>query len=118
MSLPTESSILTNFLLTPAPLPVAITLDQFTSLFPRQYQTSDDIRVLYHELQRQVTQGIDQVESNITAQVQLGEKQKRQVARSRRRQHHTQTHGVDIQHVIMDLAVRHNVPNSMSSSKT
>lgn len=82
---PTEASILSYFLITPAPLSAAITLQQFTNLFPRSLQSSAQIVALYRELQHQRAIDIDDVKKNIEAEVQRGVRQRRQVAIARRK---------------------------------
>ena len=105
---PTESSILSNFLLPPAPLPAAISLRQFRDLFPRAHQTSKDIPLLYRELQHQRAIDIDDVKRNIASEVQRGEKQKREVIRARRRAHRIQIEGLDARDIRMEVEVCRN----------
>jgi centromere-localized protein 2 len=82
---PTESSILSQTLLTPAPLPTILPLPKFTALFPSASRSHPQIPLLYRELQHQRALQIDQVRKNITAEAKLGEKQRREIARTRRR---------------------------------
>jgi len=82
---PSESSILRNFLLPPAPLPVALPFEQFKDLFPRSLQSNPKIRELYQELQSQRAIDIDDVKRNIEAEVKKGELQRREIARVRRK---------------------------------
>ncbi|KAL1648834.1 hypothetical protein SLS58_002014 [Diplodia intermedia] len=82
---PNESSILSNFLLPPAPLQTIITLRQFTDLFPRTHQSNPAIPKLYRELQHQRAIDTDDVKRNIAAECKRGERQAREVARARRR---------------------------------
>ncbi|KAF2141293.1 uncharacterized protein K452DRAFT_287995 [Aplosporella prunicola CBS 121167] len=82
---PTETSILSNFLLPAAPLPNILTLRQFTDLFPRAHQSNPAIPLLYRELQHQRAIDTDDVRRNIAAEAKRGERQKREVARARRR---------------------------------
>lgn len=82
---PTESSVLSNFLLPPAPLPTILSLRQFTDLFPRAYQSNPSIPKLYRELQHQRAIDTDDVKRNIAAECKRGERQAREVARARRR---------------------------------
>ncbi|EKG11132.1 Kinetochore subunit NKP2 [Macrophomina phaseolina MS6] len=82
---PTESSILSNFLLPPAPLQTIITLRQFTDLFPRAHHSNPAIPKLYRELQHQRAIDTDDVKRNIAAECKRGERQVREVARARRR---------------------------------
>ncbi|KAF2497585.1 hypothetical protein BU16DRAFT_606117 [Lophium mytilinum] len=82
---PTEASILSNFLLPPAPLPAFITLRQFTELFPRALQSEPEIKVLYRELQHQRAIDADDVKRNIATEVKRGEKQRRATFNSRQK---------------------------------
>ncbi|KAF2803985.1 uncharacterized protein BDZ99DRAFT_398880 [Mytilinidion resinicola] len=82
---PTEASILSNFLLPPAPLPAFMTLRQFTELFPRALQSEPEIKVLYRELQHQRAIDADDVKRNIAAEVNRGEKQRRATFNSRQK---------------------------------
>ncbi|KAF3481332.1 uncharacterized protein GIQ15_04091 [Arthroderma uncinatum] len=76
---PSEESILMNFLLSPSPLPTAISLEQFTKLFPKQLQSHPQIRTLYRDLQYLRAQDIDLVRENIQAEIKSGEKQKEEL---------------------------------------
>ena len=80
-----ESSILTNFLLPPAPLSAVISLEKFRELFPSELRESPQVRALYRELQHVRAEQADEVKRNIAAEAKRGERQKRQVARIRRR---------------------------------
>ncbi|GME49118.1 cnl2 nkp2 family protein [Neofusicoccum parvum] len=82
---PSESSILSDFLLPPAPLPTILSLRQFTELFPRAHQSNPAIPKLYRELQHQRAIDTDDVKRNIAAECKRGERQAREVARARRR---------------------------------
>jgi centromere-localized protein 2 len=81
---PTEATILSQFLLPPSPLPSVITLKAFTELFPKNEQSSPQIRALYRELQHQRARVVDTVTRNITAEVKRGDAQRRAVVRQRR----------------------------------
>lgn len=80
-----ESSILGNFLLPPAPLNAALPFRKFASLFPRSHQGSAQIKALYDELQYLRAIDVDDVKHNIKFEVKRGEKQKREVIKERRR---------------------------------
>jgi centromere-localized protein 2 len=82
---PSETSILSNFLLPPAPLPMIITLAQFRKLFPRQTRNSPAVRALYAELAHQVSLGVDEVKRNIAAEVRRGVTLRREVRAAKRR---------------------------------
>lgn len=74
--MPSELSILSNFLLSPAALPTVISLQKFTELFPKRLQSHPQIRVLYRELQELRSQDMDRVSENILHEVRRGERQK------------------------------------------
>lgn len=102
---PTEASILSNFLLPPAPLPAIVSLRQFTDLFPRSQQSNPQIPVLYRELQHQRAIDIDDVKRNIAAEVKRGEKQQREVIRARRRIDTASMEGLDARDMLMEAEV-------------
>ncbi|KAK8200488.1 Cnl2/NKP2 family protein-domain-containing protein [Phyllosticta capitalensis] len=82
----TETSILSNFLLRPAPLTNVITLQQFIDLFPRSQSANPAIPRLYRELQHQRAIDIDDVKRFIAGEAKRGEQQARQIARRRRKE--------------------------------
>ena len=84
MSPPTEETILTTFLIPPAPLPSIITLKTFTALFPRAQQSSPQIRSLYRDLQNQRAQLTDAIQQSIAVEVKRGNAQRRAVVKARR----------------------------------
>ncbi|KAL2821920.1 Cnl2/NKP2 family protein-domain-containing protein [Aspergillus granulosus] len=79
---PTETSILSNFLLAAASLPTVISLKQFTELFPKRLRAHPHIRVLYRELQQLREQDMDIVNENIDKEVRQGQAQKAQLRKS------------------------------------
>jgi centromere-localized protein 2 len=81
---PTESTILENYLLLPARLPTIISLQEFTSYFPKSQHSSPQIRSLYRDLQQQRIAVTDAVASNIDQQVKQGKALRRAVATARR----------------------------------
>lgn len=81
---PTEASILSNFLLSPAPFTSIISLQQFTDLFPRSYRSNPQVKLLYRELQHLRALDLDEVKSNIAKEVKLGEKLKQDLRRTSR----------------------------------
>lgn len=81
---PAEQTILTHFLLPPAPLPSILSLQQFTALFPKNQQSSPQIRALYRDLQSQRAGITDTVARNIVSEVKRGNAQRRAVIRGRR----------------------------------
>ncbi|KAK1966513.1 Cnl2/NKP2 family protein [Colletotrichum sublineola] len=80
---PTESAILHNYLTSPAQLPSAITLEEFTELFPKSHRTNPQIRSLYRDLQHQRRAIVDTVTENITAEEKRGRAIKSEIARAR-----------------------------------
>ncbi|KUJ18229.1 uncharacterized protein LY89DRAFT_644230 [Mollisia scopiformis] len=81
---PTEATILSTFLLPPAPLPSIISLKAFAELFPRSQQSSPQVKALYRDLQQQRAKLTDAVGRNIVAEVKRGIGQRRVVVRARR----------------------------------
>ena len=81
---PTESTILSNYLLPPARLPAILTLEQFTSFFPKSQQSSPQIRALYRDLQHQRNAVVEQASQSIEEEVKLGKHLRRAVAKARR----------------------------------
>lgn len=102
---PNESSILSNFLLPPAPLPVVISLAEFTELFPTAQRSDPQIGILYRELQHQRAMDADGVKHNIAAEVKRGEIQRREVVRSRRREERQHVEAGGQRELQMDFAV-------------
>ncbi len=81
---PTEATILSTFLISPAPLPSIISLRAFTELFPRSLQSSPQIKALYRDLQHQRSRLTDAITRNIGAEVKRGNAQRRVIIRARR----------------------------------
>ncbi|EAS36115.3 centromere-localized protein 2 [Coccidioides immitis RS] len=79
---PSEESILSNFLISPSPLPRIISLEKFTELFPKKLRSHPQIRTLYRELQHVRAQDIALVKENIEREVKNGEKQKEELRQS------------------------------------
>ncbi|KAL4909060.1 hypothetical protein BDW74DRAFT_145898 [Aspergillus multicolor] len=79
---PSETSILSNFLLSAASLPQVMSLRQFTELFPKRLRTHPHIRVLYRELQQLREQDMDIVNENIDKEVRQGNSQKAELRKS------------------------------------
>lgn len=80
---PSEHSILSNFLLSPAPLPTMISLQKFTNYFPKQLRNHPHIRTMYRELQQVREHDMDQVNENIDREVKLGEQQQAELQKAR-----------------------------------
>ncbi|KAL2112033.1 hypothetical protein VUR80DRAFT_8710 [Thermomyces stellatus] len=81
---PTESTILTSYLLLPADLRSIITPTQFAALFPRSAASSPQIPALYRDLETQREAAIAAVRENIEAEVRRGRQMRAEVARLRR----------------------------------
>ncbi|KAK3946439.1 Cnl2/NKP2 family protein-domain-containing protein [Diplogelasinospora grovesii] len=81
---PSESKILSNYLLVPSQLPAIISLEEFVSLFPRSLQSSAQIRSLYRDLQSQRNALIDVVAANIEAEAKRGKGLRRTIVKTRR----------------------------------
>lgn len=79
---PTEESILSNFLLTPAPLPTILSLQKFTEMFPKRLRNHPHIRTLYRELQQAREHDLDQVNENIDKEIHQGERQKAELRKA------------------------------------
>ncbi|KAM0483309.1 hypothetical protein ACHAPX_002764 [Trichoderma viride] len=84
MAPPTESDILTNYLLQPAPLPSITTFDQFALLFPRALHNSSQLRSLYRDLQAQRNAVVDAVAASIQDEVKRGAVMRKEVLRQKR----------------------------------
>ncbi|KAE9984396.1 hypothetical protein BLS_002426 [Venturia inaequalis] len=82
---PTESTLLTHFLLPPAPLPTSLPPEKFTTLFPTPLHTSPSLKTLYQDLHSQQTTAITLVRKNIAAETERGAIQRRELRRERRR---------------------------------
>jgi len=102
----TESSLLTSFLLPPAPLTVSLSLPQFTELFPKSRRDDASIPGLYRELQKQRAQDIERVKQNIVAEAKLGESQQRHIMRIRSARLR-QDLGTDAEELAMEAQVRY-----------
>ncbi|KAM4059156.1 cnl2/NKP2 family protein [Hirsutella rhossiliensis] len=97
---PTESDILTHYLVQPAPLTAITTFEQFQALFPRQLRTAggdastshqqqqqqQPLRSLFRDLQAQRNaRVVDAVAENVAAEARRGAAMRREVLRQRRR---------------------------------
>jgi centromere-localized protein 2 len=81
---PHEVTILKNYLLLPAHLPTIVSLQEFTSYFPKSQQSSPQIRALYRDLQQQRSAVVDAVAGNIDSEVRRGRALRRAIAKARR----------------------------------
>ncbi len=103
---PTEASILSNFLLLPAPLPTIITLQKFTELVPKPHRSNPQVKLLYRELQHLRGLQTDEVKRNIAEEVKLGRKQQKEVVKVRRRAEKHELGGVDGKEIELEGQVR------------
>jgi hypothetical protein len=83
---PTEEQILSTYLLSAASLHSILTLDQFAKLFPAKYQSHEQVRSLYRDLQHQRGLIAAAVRQNIDIEAKEGQKLCREVVRRRRRE--------------------------------
>lgn len=81
---PTEQEILNNYLLVAAQLPAIISLQEFISFFPRQMQSSPQIRSLYRDLQSQRNAVADEVGAQIDEEAKRGKTMRRAVIQAKR----------------------------------
>lgn len=79
---PTEATILRNYLLLPSRLPSIISLQEFTSLFPKSRQSSPQVRALYRDLQQQRNAVVDAVSASIDAEVKQAKALRRTMIRT------------------------------------
>ncbi|KAG6015883.1 hypothetical protein E4U54_002806 [Claviceps lovelessii] len=80
---PSETDILTAYLLLPAPLPSILTQEQFLALFPRALQTNPLVPRLYRDLQIQRNGVVDAVAGHIAQEEDRGVAMRREVLRTR-----------------------------------
>jgi centromere-localized protein 2 len=81
---PTEATILRNYLLLPSRLPSIISLQEFTSLFPKSQQSSPQVRALYRDLQQQRNAVVDAVSASIDAEVKQAKALRRTIIRTKK----------------------------------
>ncbi|KAI0427861.1 Cnl2/NKP2 family protein-domain-containing protein [Xylaria sp. FL1042] len=81
---PTEATILHNYLLLPSRLPSIISLQEFTSLFPKSQQSSPQVRALYRDLQRQRNAVVDAVSASIDVEVKQAKALRRTIIRTKK----------------------------------
>lgn len=74
--MPAEDALLSDFLLSPASLPTAMSLQQFSELFPKRLRDHPQIKALYQELQQLREQDMAAVGANIDAESQRGDQHK------------------------------------------
>lgn len=80
---PTEATLLSTFLFSPASLQNIISFEAFTNLFPEPHRSNPHIRHLYHELEQMRDQSIENVKKNVDQEIKRGERQRRQITRAR-----------------------------------
>ncbi len=80
---PTESKILSNYLLVPAQLPSIISLQEFITLFPRSLQSSPQVRSLYRDLQSHRNSLVDSIAEGIETEAKKGKGLRRFVINER-----------------------------------
>jgi centromere-localized protein 2 len=100
---PTEESILSNFLLSPAPLPTVMSLQKFTELFPKRLRNHPHIRTLYRELQQVREQDMDRVNENIDNEIKQGDKQRAEMHKATLASGVEASNGDEQREVDMDL---------------
>lgn len=81
---PTEATILRNYLLLPSRLPSIVSLQEFTSLFPKSQQSSPQVRALYRDLQQQRNAVVDAVSASIDAEVKQAKALRRTIIRTKK----------------------------------
>ncbi|TRX92755.1 hypothetical protein FHL15_006429 [Xylaria flabelliformis] len=81
---PTEATILRNYLLLPSRLPSIISLQEFTSLFPKSQQSSPQVRALYRDLQQQRNALVDAVSASIDAEVKQAKALRRTIIKTQK----------------------------------
>ncbi|KAF7558790.1 hypothetical protein G7046_g5379 [Stylonectria norvegica] len=81
---PTETEILTNYLIQPSSLTSITTFEQFKTLFPRPLQASPQVRSLFRDLQSQRNAVIDRVAGNIAVEAKRGNTMRKEVVRALR----------------------------------
>ena len=72
----TESEILASYLLEPASLPTILPYSQFLTLFPSQYRSNPQVKLLYRDLQFLRSVDIDVIQDNIAQECKKGDRMK------------------------------------------
>ncbi|QDS73974.1 hypothetical protein FKW77_008397 [Venturia effusa] len=114
---PTESKLLTRFLLPPAPLQTALPLSKFQSLFPPSLHSNPAINTLYASLQAQRDEDVSLVRRNIAAETERGKVQVREVRRERRRRNTGTTDTTSHSHQSEPTSAPHT-PTTLAASLT
>lgn len=103
---PTESEILTNFLLQPAALTSIITFERFEALFPRALHGSPQLRSLFRDLRAQRNEVLDTVAANIAAEVKRGNVMRREVIRAKREAETEEIDGeIELERAVSDILI-------------
>jgi centromere-localized protein 2 len=98
---PSESDLLRNYLLIPAPLPDIMSVQQFANLFPKNLRASPQVRRLYRELQDQRRATIDAVAANIEREQERSRSIRREVKRAKKEaKNEDEDVEVDIEHAV------------------
>ena len=103
----TEESILSNFLLSPAPLSQVVSLHDFAELFPLSQRSNPQVEALFRELQHQRALITDRVQQNIRNEVRRGDKLRRDVAKARKeaQREEFRVDGVEAREIDMEIEV-------------
>lgn len=81
---PTESEILTNFLLRPTSLDTIVTYEWFTSNLPTAVRDNLLVRALWQDLIAKREKVLDEVRANIEGELKRGAVMRREVLRAKR----------------------------------
>lgn len=108
---PREVQILSDFLLTPAPLRDFMTLREFTDIFPNSHKANPAVRDLYRELQRLREEDIETVRKAIKEEVKRSRQLRREYASERRRLDDATVAGLDPVALQMEEEVAHTNVN-------
>lgn len=81
---PTESEVLTHYLVQPASLEAIITFSSFAERFPPSQRDSPSVRALWADLVAQREKALDDVRRNIEREMEQGKIMKREILRARR----------------------------------
>lgn len=81
---PAETTVLSNFLVTPAALHKVISIQAFINLFPETHRSHPQLKHMFYELQYQRDHSINKVRQNISKEAKKGQLQRRRVAMARK----------------------------------
>ncbi|PHH85019.1 hypothetical protein CDD83_1029 [Cordyceps sp. RAO-2017] len=114
---PSESDMLTKYLLQPAPLTAITSWEQFQALFPRPLRASPRLRSLFRDLQAQRNAVVDAVAANIAAETRRGAAMRREVLARRREAERDEADGeIEMERALFGAAssaaqARHTLPS-------